>query len=107
MGMNPTEPDPINPSDGATRRVKNLARGRGTSRAERWFRSLVQNSSDIIAIYEDDGTVRYVSPAVERVLGYRPEELVGTSPFNHVHPEDVELVRRGLGEQRGDAACRV
>jgi diguanylate cyclase (GGDEF)-like protein/PAS domain S-box-containing protein len=98
MGMNPTEPDPINPSNGAARRGKNLARGRGTSRAERWFRSLVQNSSDIIAIYEADGTVRYVSPAVERVLGYRPEELVGTSPFNHVHPEDVELASRSFAE---------
>ena len=98
MEMNPTEPDSINPSDGAARRVENLARGRGISRAERWFRSLVQNSSDIIAIYEDDGTVRYMSPSVERILGHRPEELVGTSPFNHVHPQDVELASRSFAE---------
>ena len=38
---------------------------------------MVQNSSDIITILGADGTVRYVSPAVERVTGYRPEEQIG------------------------------
>jgi diguanylate cyclase (GGDEF)-like protein/PAS domain S-box-containing protein len=96
--MNPTESDRNNPSDAAARRVESLAQAGGTSRAERWLRSLVQNSSDIIAIYEDDGTVRYMSSSVERILGYKPEELVGTSAFNHVHPEDVESASRSLYE---------
>jgi diguanylate cyclase (GGDEF)-like protein/PAS domain S-box-containing protein len=56
--------------------------------SEERFRSLVQNSSDIITILEADGTVRYVSPAVERVTGYRPEEQVGTNAFGSVHPDD-------------------
>jgi PAS domain S-box-containing protein len=47
---------------------------RGIIESEERFRSLVQNSSDIITILEADGTVRYVSPAVERVTGYKPEE---------------------------------
>jgi PAS domain S-box-containing protein len=59
---------------------------------------LVQNASDIIAIFEEDGTVRYMSPSVERVLGYRPEELVGTSAFNHIYPEEVELASRSFAE---------
>lgn len=58
--------------------------------SERRFRSVVQNASDIIAITDADGTIRYVSPAVERVLGYRPEEMVGTSTFACDHPEDVQ-----------------
>src|SRR5215211_6963667 len=41
--------------------------------SEERFRSLVQYTSDIITILEADGTVRYISPAVERVTGYKPE----------------------------------
>src|SRR5919112_2765354 len=58
--------------------------------SEECFRSLVRYSSDIITILEADGTVRYVSPAVERVMGYKPEEQVGTSAFGSVHPDDRE-----------------
>jgi diguanylate cyclase (GGDEF)-like protein/PAS domain S-box-containing protein len=58
--------------------------------SEERFRSLVQYSSDIITILEADGTVRYVSPAVERVTGYRPEEQVGTNAFGSIHPDDRE-----------------
>ena len=61
---------------------------RGIIESEQRFRSLVQNSSDIITILEADGTVRYVSPAVERVMGYKPEEQVGTNAFGSVHPDD-------------------
>ena len=92
--MNPTEPDPNKPSDAAHPKVEGLARVRGTSRGERWFRSLVQNFSDVVMILEADGTVRFVSPAVERVLGYRPEEMVGTRALDYVHPEDLEYMSK-------------
>src|SRR5215204_2961748 len=58
--------------------------------SEERFRSLVQNTSDIITILEADGTVRYISPAVERVMGYKPEEQIGTNAFGAVHPDDRE-----------------
>jgi diguanylate cyclase (GGDEF)-like protein/PAS domain S-box-containing protein len=58
--------------------------------SEERFRSLVQYSSDIITILEADGTVRYISPAVEKVMGYKPEEQVGTNAFGSVHPLDRE-----------------
>jgi len=58
--------------------------------SEERFRSLVQNTSDIITLLEADGTVRYISPAVERVMGYKPEEQVGTNAFGSVHPDDRE-----------------
>jgi diguanylate cyclase (GGDEF)-like protein/PAS domain S-box-containing protein len=96
--MNPTEHDPINPSDAVPLRIEGLARARGTSRGERWFRSVIQNSSDVVMILEAEGTVRYVSPAVERVLGYQPEDLVGTLAFDHVHPEDIEHTSKSLTE---------
>nr|MDQ5828085.1 PAS domain S-box protein [Chloroflexota bacterium] len=56
------------------------------------FRSLVQYASDIVTILDADGTIRYESPAIERILGYRPEELIGQNAFDYIHPEDVERV---------------
>ena len=43
-----------------------------------------------------DGTIRYLSPSVERVLGYAPEEMVGTSTAEYVHPDDVQRARGEL-----------
>jgi PAS domain S-box-containing protein len=57
---------------------------------EERFRSLVQNVSDVITILEADGTVRYVSPAIEKVTGYHPEERVGINTFDVVHSDDLE-----------------
>jgi PAS domain-containing protein len=47
--------------------------------SERRFHALVQNALDIVMVTDPDGTIRYMSPSVERVLGYRPEEIVGTN----------------------------
>ena len=63
-------------------------------RNEQYFRSVVQNASDVITVLEADGTIRYVSPAVEKVTGYPPEEQAGTNAFDSVHPEDKQ---RALG----------
>jgi diguanylate cyclase (GGDEF)-like protein/PAS domain S-box-containing protein len=48
-------------------------------RSEARFRTLVQNSTDIIAVLEDDLTIRYVTPSVEAMLGWTPRDLVGRS----------------------------
>jgi diguanylate cyclase (GGDEF)-like protein/PAS domain S-box-containing protein len=61
-------------------------------RSEERFRSLVQNTSDIITITESDTTIRYQSPAVQRVLGYRPDEMVGKKLADLIHPEDAPRV---------------
>lgn len=53
------------------------------------FRSLVQNSSDVISIIEADGTIRYESPSIQRILGHDPAALVGHNVFSYVHPEDL------------------
>jgi PAS domain S-box-containing protein len=56
--------------------------------SEERFRSLVQNTSDTITILEADSTIRYVSPAVERMTGHTPQEQVGTNAFDSVHQDD-------------------
>ena len=60
---------------------------------EAYFRSLVQNASDIIALVALNGTVHYYSPSIERILGYRPQDLIGRNVFGAVHPEDVPRVK--------------
>ena len=60
--------------------------------AER-FRSLVQNSSDVIALLSPDLTIRYHTPSVERVLGYGEDELVGTRLTELVESDDAERLR--------------
>jgi PAS domain S-box-containing protein len=65
--------------------------------AER-FRSLVLYASDIIAVLEADGAIRYISPSVERTLAYRSEELIGEQFFGYVHPEDATQVNRAFAE---------
>ncbi len=61
------------------------------AREER-FRSLVQNASDIITVLAEDGTVLYKSPSEERIMGFHPDEAVGRSIFEMIHPEDAERV---------------
>ncbi len=57
-------------------------------RSEEHFRSLIENASDIITILAQDGTIRFTSSSVQRVLGYEPEQLFGQNVFNFVHPDD-------------------
>src|SRR5215210_3296790 len=66
--------------------------------SEQRFRALVQNSSDIITLVDAEGTIRYVSPAVERVTGYRPEELVGRSVFDYVRSDDLKEAQNIFAE---------
>jgi diguanylate cyclase (GGDEF)-like protein/PAS domain S-box-containing protein len=65
-------------------------------KSEERFRSLIQNSSDVIMVLGTDGVPTYVSPSVQRVLGYAPERSIGRNVFEPpiVHPDDVEKVRQ-------------
>ena len=55
---------------------------------EQRFRSIIENASDMIAILDAEGTTLYESPSNERMLGYKPEELVGRNALELIHPED-------------------
>ena len=63
-------------------------------RTEARVRSLLRNSGDVVAICEPNATVRYVSPSIKQVMGYEPEEMVGSAGFDFVHPDDQ--LRAGL-----------
>lgn len=62
------------------------------------FRAFLENSTDIITVLEPDGTFQYQSPSSERVLGYEPEEVLGETAFEYVHPDDREGVMETFSE---------
>ncbi|MDA8441129.1 MAG: PAS domain S-box protein [Peptococcaceae bacterium] len=57
---------------------------------QEFLNMIVVNSSDIIVILDVNGVIRYITPAVKRVLGYRPEDLIGKSLTTFVHPDDYD-----------------
>ncbi|SMO40704.1 PAS domain S-box protein [Gracilimonas mengyeensis] len=57
------------------------------------FQLVAENTSDMIALHKPDGTYEYVSPSVNKILGYAPEELLGTSPYELFHPDDLERIQ--------------
>jgi PAS domain S-box-containing protein/putative nucleotidyltransferase with HDIG domain len=65
---------------------------------EKRFRSLVENASDIITVLDRDGQVLYGSPSTKRLLGWEPDQLVGRSVFDLLHPDDAPLVAQSLSE---------
>jgi PAS domain S-box-containing protein len=60
--------------------------------SEARYRSLVEHTSDIITMSDAEGRWQYVSPSVERILGYTPQEFLALDPFSAVHPEDLAEV---------------
>ncbi len=65
-------------------------------RREKYFRTLTENSLDVLSILSRQGNFLYVSPSINHVLGYTPEELRGQNAFAHVHPEDLPRALEAL-----------
>ena len=65
-------------------------------RNEARFRSLIENSRDIITVLDLEGTIHYASPAVRSVLGYEPDEMTGANVFDYLHPSDAPIALQAL-----------
>ncbi len=63
---------------------------------ERRFRTLVANSWDMISLHDAAGRYVFCSPAATQ-LGYQPEDLIGTSPAEIIHPDDRPIVAEAFG----------
>ncbi|WP_345978867.1 PAS domain S-box protein [Sulfurimonas sp. HSL3-2] len=59
-------------------------------KSEEKFRSLVESTNDWIWEIDKNGKYTYVSPQVEKLLGYKPEEIVGKTPFDLMPPSEVK-----------------
>lgn len=69
---------------------------------ERYFRSLLENSSDLVTIVDAEGHILYQTPSSESLLGWNAEEMMGWNFVEHVHPEDrtrfVATLERAVAE---------
>jgi len=93
--------NPMEATDGSLIGVTILGRDTTERRAnelrvqesEKRFRSLVQNSNDIILVVTDEGTIRYTSPSVETILGYSAGDITNTDLYMYLHPDDTDSLR--------------
>lgn len=63
-------------------------------RSEEYFRYITENTYDIITILNVQGMVTYISPSIKHVSGYDPDELIGHSVFDFLHPEDAPSIMK-------------
>lgn len=63
-----------------------------TEQTYAFFQSVVKYGSELITIISEEGLYTYVSDSVTRLLGYTADEMIGTSPFVHIHEEDLAMV---------------
>jgi PAS domain S-box-containing protein len=76
-------------------------------RSEQLFDLISKHTADLIAIVDQQGNRIYNSPSYQMVLGYTPEELVGTNSYTQIHPADRQKVQQVLAESFKTGAGRV
>ena len=59
---------------------------------EQRFRALADQSSDIILLVNRKGIITYENKAVDEVLGYKPQERIGASSLDNIHPDDLKPI---------------
>ncbi len=62
------------------------------------FRSLIENSTDAIMVVDEQSVVSYASDSLYRIMGYKPQEVIGTSSFKHIHPDDLHILHKQLDD---------
>ncbi len=60
---------------------------------EELYEVVTVNETDMVCLHDPDGTYRFVSPSVEKILGYKPSELVGRNAYELFHPHDLQDIR--------------
>lgn len=72
--------------------------------------ALLDYSLDIIQVVDGAGVVKYINPAIERVLGHDPASMVGTNAFDYMHPDERDEVFERFAtliDRPGEATDRV
>lgn len=59
---------------------------------EELYRLVVERTTDLITLLNAEGTVIFISPSCESLLGYRPDEMIGQNAFSFHHPEDLPRI---------------
>ncbi len=75
--------------------------------SEKKFRSLIEHSFDAIIVYDQEGIIIYAAPSVESVIGYSPDELVGSSGCSYAFSEDEPIALRLLDDALAHPEVRI
>lgn len=67
-------------------------------RSEERFQTLIEKSSDIVALSDTEGNYSYVSPGIRKVLGYMPDEFTKINGFQLMHPDELEYIGQQFKE---------
>lgn len=59
---------------------------------EQRFRAFIEHSSDMIVLVNLEGIIIYVNPAIENILGFKPEERIGAKGMERIHPDDMQAL---------------
>jgi len=62
------------------------------------FRSIIEDTDLLVAEVDADGLFTYVNPTARQVFGYAPEECIGRSALEFIHPEDLERTRQAFAD---------
>ena len=57
-----------------------------------YYQRILGQSSDFVLLVDESGTIVDVTPGVRHVMGYEPDEMIGTDGFEYLHPDDVDIV---------------
>ncbi len=77
------------------------------AKSELRFRSLVQNSSDLISIFNESAYFIYSSPAIKSMLGYEPEETIEKNAFSFIHPDDIDILKMHLKKGKEEKTLQI
>ena len=83
-------------------RIRNAVERRRAREAveetEIWARTLLTHSSDFLFVVDGIGEISYVSPSIQRVMGYVPDEVRSANAFDFIHPEDLPIAEEAFTE---------
>lgn len=63
------------------------------SKIQKRFKVLVQKSKEVFEIIDSDGTIKYISDASSRVIGYKPEERIGRNLFDFYQGDELQRIK--------------
>lgn len=78
--------------------TESLAAEQALKASEEHYRTLVHHSADVISVIDERGIRHYISPTVQQLQGFTPEQLLGIDAFELVHPEDLPRAKQAFAE---------
>ena len=83
--------------------IRDISEIKRTRRAmlltEKHYRLLIENTSEVISVIANDGTILYESDSILRILGYQPIDVTGENVLTFIHPDDMYVINQILEEK--------